>query len=125
MKMETERLLEVASEAVPRTALYVGSVLTKGTVIQSGQDRPVRKSSFRACKPQGRFLWPSMASGVTISGGFTQRKFSMFSKVDNSDLKPLFDEIGHVHVSSFTFLSRNRFQFDVCLVEFYSSKFLI
>jgi len=75
LKMETERQLELApSEAVPRTALYVGSSdqmipRTDGTVIQGSQDRLVRKSSFRVCKPQGTFLWPSMASGMTISGG--------------------------------------------------------
>jgi len=75
LKMETERQLELApSEAVPRTALYVGSgdqmiPRTDGTVIQGGQDRPVRKSSFRVSKPQGTFLWPSMASDMTISGG--------------------------------------------------------
>jgi hypothetical protein len=74
LKMETERQLELAREAVPRTALYVGSgdqmiPRTDGTVIQGGQDRPVMKSSFRVCKPQGTFLWPSMASGMTISGG--------------------------------------------------------
>lgn len=73
--METKRQLELApSEAVPHTALYVGSrdqmiPQTDGTIIQGSQDRPVRKSSFRVCKPQGTFLWPSMASGTTISGG--------------------------------------------------------
>ncbi|NP_001139538.1 protein AMEIOTIC 1 [Zea mays] len=63
--------LELApSEAVPRTALFVasGEQMT-GTVIQGGQDRAERKSSFRVCKPQGKFLLPSMASGMTIGRG--------------------------------------------------------
>ena len=142
LKTETERQLELApSEAVPRTALYVGSgdqmiPRTDGTVIQGGQDRPVRKSSFRVykphgtflCKPQGMFLWPSMASGMTISGGFmppARRMFLTFPKADTSDLKLLFDAIGPTHVSYFIFLFPNWFQFKVCLVQFDKSKFLI
>ncbi|KAG2547141.1 protein AMEIOTIC 1-like isoform X3 [Panicum virgatum] len=62
-------------EAAPRTAavyLASGDQMTPradGTVIQGVPDRSARKSSFRICKPQGTFLWPSMASGTTISGG--------------------------------------------------------
>jgi len=85
---------------------------------QDGQDRPVRKSSFRVykphgtflCKPQGMFLWPSMASGMTISGGFmppARRMFLTFPKADTSDLKLLFDAIGPTHVSYFIFLFPN------------------
>lgn len=40
-----------------------------GTVVQAGEKRTVRKSSFRICKPQGTFLWPSMGSGTAISSG--------------------------------------------------------
>ncbi|KAG2536338.1 hypothetical protein PVAP13_9NG181600 [Panicum virgatum] len=62
-------------EAAPRTAavyLASGDQMTPradGTVIQGVPDRSARKSSFRVCKPQATFLWPSMASGTTISGG--------------------------------------------------------
>ncbi|PUZ37754.1 hypothetical protein GQ55_9G145300 [Panicum hallii var. hallii] len=77
---ETARQLGLApsdedQEAAPRTAavyLASGDQMTPradGTVIQGGPDRSARKSSFRVCKPQGMFLWPSMASGTTISGG--------------------------------------------------------
>ncbi|XP_025793704.1 protein AMEIOTIC 1-like isoform X3 [Panicum hallii] len=77
---ETARQLGLApsdedQEAAPRTAavyLASGDQMTPradGTVIQGGPDRSARKSSFRVCKPQGTFLWPSMASGTTISGG--------------------------------------------------------
>ncbi|CAM0875685.1 unnamed protein product [Alopecurus aequalis] len=38
------------------------------TVGQAGE-RTTRKSSFRICKPQGTFLWPSMGSGTDMSGG--------------------------------------------------------
>jgi len=82
---------------------------------QDGQDRPVRKSSFRVCKPrgtflckpQGTFLWPSMASGMTISGGFmppARQMFSTFPEADTSELKQLFDAIGPIHVSYFILL---------------------
>ncbi|WVZ59952.1 hypothetical protein U9M48_010033 [Paspalum notatum var. saurae] len=77
-KMETARELELAPrdrnrEAAPRTAMYLdsGDQMTPrgdGTIIQGSQDRPARKSSFRVCKPHGSFVWPSMASGMTISG---------------------------------------------------------
>uniref|UniRef100_A0ACD6A3B9 Uncharacterized protein n=1 Tax=Avena sativa TaxID=4498 RepID=A0ACD6A3B9_AVESA len=39
------------------------------TVVQAGEKRTTRKSSFRICKPQGTFLWPSMGSGTDMSGG--------------------------------------------------------
>jgi hypothetical protein len=39
------------------------------TVVHDGEKRTTRKSSFRICKPQGTFLWPSMGSGTDISGG--------------------------------------------------------
>ncbi|KAJ1294367.1 hypothetical protein BS78_01G141000 [Paspalum vaginatum] len=77
-KMETARQLELTPrdrnrETAPRTALYLdsGDPMTPrgdGTIIQGSQDRPARKSSFRVCKPHGTFVWPSMASGMTISG---------------------------------------------------------
>jgi len=77
---------------------------------QDGQDRPVRKRSFRVCKPQGTFLWPSVASDMTISGGFkppARRMFLTFPEANTSDLKPLFDAIGPVHISYFIFLFSN------------------
>ncbi|KAL5210694.1 hypothetical protein ABZP36_006317, partial [Zizania latifolia] len=54
----------------PSKPLYVGggdqlSQQADATVVQLGEKRTARKSSFRICKPQGTFLWPSMA----ISGG--------------------------------------------------------
>uniref|UniRef100_A0ACD5TM90 Uncharacterized protein n=1 Tax=Avena sativa TaxID=4498 RepID=A0ACD5TM90_AVESA len=39
------------------------------TVVQAGEKRTTRKSSFRICKPQGTSLWPSMGSGTDMSGG--------------------------------------------------------
>ncbi|CAN6310015.1 unnamed protein product [Urochloa humidicola] len=81
LKTETARQLGLAprddnQEAAPRTTMYLASgdqmtPRSDGTVIQGVPDRPARsrKSSFRVCKPQGTFLWPSMASGTTISGG--------------------------------------------------------
>ncbi|KAF8758037.1 hypothetical protein HU200_010813 [Digitaria exilis] len=62
-------------EDAPRTAVYLASSdqmtsRADSTVIQGVPNRPARKkSSFRVCKPQGTFLWPSMASGTTISEG--------------------------------------------------------
>ncbi|OEL34859.1 Protein DYAD [Dichanthelium oligosanthes] len=79
LKTETARQLGLVpsddnQEAAPRTTLYLasGDQMTPradSTVIQGVPDRPARKSSFRVCKPQGTFLWPSMSSGMTISGG--------------------------------------------------------
>ncbi|XP_072146700.1 protein AMEIOTIC 1-like isoform X2 [Setaria viridis] len=86
LKTETTRQLGLApsdgnQEAAPRTTVYLASddqmtPRADGTVIQGVPDKPAtataRKSSFRVCKPQpqGTFLiWPSMASGTTISGG--------------------------------------------------------
>ncbi|CAN6287385.1 unnamed protein product [Urochloa humidicola] len=81
LKTETARQLGLApsddnQEAAPRTTVYLASgdqmtPRSDGTVIQGVPDRRARsrKSSFRVCKPQGTFLWPSMASGTTISGG--------------------------------------------------------
>ncbi|KAL6637527.1 hypothetical protein ACP70R_025099 [Stipagrostis hirtigluma subsp. patula] len=79
LKKETSHQITVAPSegnqgAFPGTALYIasGDQMTQpgdGTVVQGGPDRSARKSSFRVCKPQGTFLWPSMASGMTISGG--------------------------------------------------------
>ncbi|XP_062209369.1 protein AMEIOTIC 1-like [Phragmites australis] len=81
LKMETAHQLEMAprggnQEPFPRTALYIacGDQMTQpadGTVVQGGPDRTARKSSFGICKPQGTFLRPSTASGMTISGGTT------------------------------------------------------
>jgi hypothetical protein len=61
-------------ESAPLTAVYLASgdqmtPTTDSTVIQGVPDSLARKSSFRVCKPQGTFLWPSMASGTTSSGG--------------------------------------------------------
>nr|CAB3498721.1 unnamed protein product [Digitaria exilis] len=80
LKTETARQMGLApsdenQEDAPRTAVYLASSdqmtsRADSTVIQGVPDRPTRKkSSFRVCKPQGTFLWPSMASGTTISGG--------------------------------------------------------
>lgn len=80
LKTETARQLGLApsddnQEAAPRTAVYLASSdqmtpRDNSTVIQGVPDRTARKkSSFRVCKPQGTFLWPSMASGTTISRG--------------------------------------------------------
>ncbi|CAL4964455.1 unnamed protein product [Urochloa decumbens] len=61
-------------EAAPLTAEYLpsGDQMTPqsdSALIQGVLDRQATKSSFRVCKPQGTFLWPSMASGTTISRG--------------------------------------------------------
>nr|CAB3493862.1 unnamed protein product [Digitaria exilis] len=82
LKTETARQLGLApspsdenQEDAPRTAVYLASSdqmtsRADSTVIQGVPNRPARKkSSFRVCKPQGTFLWPSMASGTTISEG--------------------------------------------------------
>ncbi|KAL6893576.1 hypothetical protein ACP4OV_007674 [Aristida adscensionis] len=80
LKLETSRQIAVAPSdgnlgAFPGTALYFPSgdqmaQLADGTVVQGGgPDRSATRSGFRVCKPQGTFLWPSMASGMTISGG--------------------------------------------------------
>ncbi|TVU45868.1 hypothetical protein EJB05_05374, partial [Eragrostis curvula] len=79
LKMEATHQVELSpsagnQEALPRTALYTasGDKVTRpadGTVVQGGPDSAARKSSFRICKPQATFMWPSMASGITTSGG--------------------------------------------------------
>ncbi|RLN34732.1 protein DYAD-like [Panicum miliaceum] len=61
-------------EAAPRTTVYLASSeqmtsWADGSVIQGAPDWLARKSSFCICKPQGTFLWPGMAPGMTISGG--------------------------------------------------------
>ncbi|XP_062215048.1 protein AMEIOTIC 1-like [Phragmites australis] len=82
LNMERAHQVEVAPsdgsrEAFPGTAMYMASgdqisQQADGAVVQGGpesSERTARKSSFRIYKPQGTFLWPSMASGMTISGG--------------------------------------------------------
>ncbi|RCV24139.1 hypothetical protein SETIT_5G060500v2 [Setaria italica] len=79
LKTGTSRQLGLApsdgnQESAPLTEVYLasGDQMTPradSTVIQGVPDSLARKSSFRVCKPQGTFLWPSMASGTTISGG--------------------------------------------------------
>ncbi|GJN23888.1 hypothetical protein PR202_gb11580 [Eleusine coracana subsp. coracana] len=79
LKMEGTNQVEVSpragiQEALPRTSLYAasGDQMTHpadGIVVQGGPDRAARKNSFRICKPQSTFQWPSMASDITTSGG--------------------------------------------------------
>ncbi|CAO2161959.1 unnamed protein product [Urochloa humidicola] len=79
LKMGTARQLgstpsDGNQEAAPLTAVCLpsGDQMTPwsdSTIIQDVLDRQATKSSFRLCKPQGTFMWPSMASGATISKG--------------------------------------------------------
>ncbi|CAO2203054.1 unnamed protein product [Urochloa humidicola] len=79
LKVGTARQLGLApsdgnQEAAPHTEVYLpsGDQMTPrsdNTIIQGVPDRQATKSSFRVCKPQGTFLWPSMVSGTAISRG--------------------------------------------------------
>ncbi|CAO2207732.1 unnamed protein product [Urochloa humidicola] len=79
LKVGTARQLGLApsdgnQEAAPHTEVYLpsGDQMTPrsdSTIIQGVPDRQATKSSFRVCKPQGTFLWPSMVSGTAISRG--------------------------------------------------------
>lgn len=79
LNMERERVevtLGKQEGLVPGEPLYVDggdriSQQADATVVQVGEKRTARKSSFRICKPQGTFMWPHMASGTSmaISGG--------------------------------------------------------
>ncbi|KAF2940455.1 hypothetical protein DAI22_03g273300 [Oryza sativa Japonica Group] len=79
VNMERERVevtLGKQEGLVPGEPLYVDggdriSQQADATVVQVGEKRTARKSSFRICKPQGTFMWPHMASGTSmaISGG--------------------------------------------------------
>ncbi|KAL5218512.1 hypothetical protein ABZP36_019196 [Zizania latifolia] len=77
MERESVEVAVCKQEGIaPSKPLYVdggGQVSQQAdtTVVQVGEKRTARKSSFRICKPQGTFLWPSMASGTSmaISGG--------------------------------------------------------
>ncbi|KAF0923717.1 hypothetical protein E2562_006689 [Oryza meyeriana var. granulata] len=79
LNMERERVEVTVGKqeaVVPGKPLYVDggdqiSQQADATVVQVGEKRTARKSSFRICKPQGTFMWPHMASGTSmaISGG--------------------------------------------------------